>query len=368
VCTILEWTRAGILWFTFSRAHFESLGFSMKNRRAFIGFDGFVDSIIRVVDCHGGDGKTYIGSVGDFGRRILGASGKSTNIELETAGEKIGGNGPILSEALRKLGLSTTYIGTVDHEIFKQFSVDNSAIAIGKPGKTQALEFGDGKIIFGEMHDVARVNIDWVFRHIGRQRFAEILNSCDLLCFVNWTMLIGLGSILEFVGGEVVDGEKIFFFDLADPEKRTAADLRAMCSAMGNFSRRGKVILGTNLKEAGHVLSAIGRSENVAETRSSMVEAAAAMREILGIHACFVHANTMAAGCDGTVASVAGYFSTHPKILTGAGDHFNAGFLGEYSSNFNMLSALHAGSATAKYYVDSATSPNLQQMEGELVI
>jgi hypothetical protein len=115
-------------------------------------------------------------------------------------------------------------------------------------------------------------------------------------------MLIGLGSILEFASGEIVDGEKMGFFDLADPEKRTVADLRAMCSAMGKFSRHGKVILGTNLKEAGHVLSAIGEGENVAETHESMVKAATEMRKILGIHACFVHANTMAAGCDGTVA------------------------------------------------------------------
>jgi hypothetical protein len=175
------------LEFTFFRIRLKCQPISMRKRRAFIGFDGFVDSIVRVVDCHKSDGRTLISSIDAFGQRILGAKGKSTNVELETVSKKIGGNGPILSEALRQLGLSTTYIGTVEHEMFKQFSRDNGAISIGEPGETLALEFKDGKIIFGEMRDVAKLAIDWIFRHVGRQYFAEILNSCDLLCFVNWT-------------------------------------------------------------------------------------------------------------------------------------------------------------------------------------
>jgi hypothetical protein len=47
-----------------------------------------------------------------------------------------------------------------------------------------------------------------------------------------------------------------------------------MCDVMGNFTKRGKVILGTNLKEAGHILSAVGENENIAETHESMVDCA----------------------------------------------------------------------------------------------
>jgi hypothetical protein len=136
---------------------------------------------------------------------------------------------------------------------------------------------------------------------------------------------------------------------------------------MGNFAKRGKVILGTNLKEAGHVLSAIGENGHVVEACESMIDAAVAMQKILHIQACFVHANTMAAGYDGTAASVNGYFSSHPKILTGAGDHFNAGFLSEYVNTFDILSALNFGSATAKYYVNNAISPNIQEAKGTIM-
>ncbi|MDR1256019.1 MAG: hypothetical protein LBJ94_03820 [Puniceicoccales bacterium] len=334
----------------------------MSIKGAFIGFDGFVDRIIRVIDHWGSGGKVHVDSIGDFGRKILAASGKSTNIELESICEKIGGNGPLLSEALRKLGTKTIYVGTIGHEIFDKFAADNNAISIGQPGKSQALEFNDGKVIFGEMCDVAKVDLDLILRHVGRQKFIETLRACDLLCFVNWTMLTKLNGILEFVLGEVGAG-KIFFFDLADPAKRTADDIRSICTLIGNFSELGKVILGANLREAAQILAALGKDEQAEETRESMTNAAKIIGESIGIEACFVHANTMAAGYDGTSACVNGYFSPHPKISTGAGDHFNAGFLQEYVATFNLSMALHGGSAAAKYYVDNAMAPSLTQVK-----
>jgi hypothetical protein len=66
----------------------------MKNKLAFFGFDGFVDTIIRAVDYYDGNDKIYMNSIGDFGRRILDASGKSTNIELETVCKKSAGMVP----------------------------------------------------------------------------------------------------------------------------------------------------------------------------------------------------------------------------------------------------------------------------------
>ncbi|MDR0595703.1 MAG: carbohydrate kinase family protein [Puniceicoccales bacterium] len=334
----------------------------MKKKQVFIGFDGFIDTILHAIDYRDGDNEIYIDSIGDFGRRILDASGKSTNIELKTVCKKIGGNGPLLSEALRKLDFNTTYIGTIEHEIFSQFSRDNGAMAIGQPGETQALEFSDGKIIFGEMHGVAKVDLTCILKHVGRQKFSEVLRSCNLACFVNWTMLTNLNGILEFILDEIGSG-KAFFFDLADPAKRTEADIRSICAIMGKFNALGPVILGVNLKEAGHILSALGKSNSVAEERESMGTAAKIIRESIGISACFVHANTMSVGYDGNHSFAEGYFSQHPKISTGAGDHFNGGFLNEYTKAFDLAAALHSGSAAAKYYVENAAPPTATQIQ-----
>ncbi|MDR0715575.1 MAG: PfkB family carbohydrate kinase [Puniceicoccales bacterium] len=87
------------------------------------------------------------------------------------------------------------------------------------------------------------------------------------------------------------------------------------------------------------------------------------IRESIGISACFVHANTMSAGYDGKHSFAEGYFSRHPKISTGAGDHFNGGLLSEYTKTFDLTAALHSGSAAAKYYVENAAPPNTIQIQ-----
>ena len=69
---------------------------------AFIGLDGFVDEIIRVVDQRQ-SALDYVPmkTITDLGKRVLGAAQKSTNIELVVERTKIGGNGPIDRKSTR---------------------------------------------------------------------------------------------------------------------------------------------------------------------------------------------------------------------------------------------------------------------------
>src|SRR5690349_18736500 len=79
---------------------------------AFVGIDGFVDEILHVVDKRENAQKyERIRTIGKMAERISGAAGKSTNIELVIRQTKLGGNGPIMANALANLGLKTTYIG-----------------------------------------------------------------------------------------------------------------------------------------------------------------------------------------------------------------------------------------------------------------
>jgi hypothetical protein len=52
--------------------------------------------------------------------------------------------------------------------------------------------------------------------------------------------------------------DRIYFFDLADPEKRSVEDLRAALAAIAKFAQFGRVTLGLNLKEAQQVGPALG--------------------------------------------------------------------------------------------------------------
>lgn len=343
----------------------------MSQRNALIGFDGFIDVVVHAVDHCDENKKIYINTIEQFGKRIVEAGGKSTNIELDVVDKKIGGNGPILSEALRILGMSTTYIGTLGDpnlNIFSEFLKKNNTFSIGNPGETRAIEFNDGKILLGEMYDVAQVNAGSVLKVCDKQTLRQLTNKSDILCFVNWTMLLNLNSIFDLFLDEIITrDDHIFFFDLADPSKRKKDDIYSLCQYIRKFSSKGFSILGLNLNEALCVLSALEIKHELIEEKDSMLKAVEIIQKQIECHIVFIHANAMSVGYNGDSSYVSGYFSEHPKILTGAGDHFNAGFLFDYVNNHDLKSALHFGSATAKYYVDYACSPNITQVTKTII-
>ena len=76
------------------------------------GLDGFVDNIIDVVDKRA-DAMQYT-RVETIGRWAIGsarAAGLSSNLELVVRQQKLGGNGPIMANALIENGLNVSYIG-----------------------------------------------------------------------------------------------------------------------------------------------------------------------------------------------------------------------------------------------------------------
>ena len=68
-----------------------------KALKLLLGFDGFIDEIIHVVDKRiDSENFKRIETIEDLAKRIQKASGLSTNIELVPVAKKIGGNGPIM--------------------------------------------------------------------------------------------------------------------------------------------------------------------------------------------------------------------------------------------------------------------------------
>src|SRR5689334_22483537 len=79
---------------------------------AFVGLDGFVDEIIHVVDKRdNAESFARLPTIARLAERLAGAAGKSTNIELVNHLTKLGGNGPIMANALASFGIRVTYLG-----------------------------------------------------------------------------------------------------------------------------------------------------------------------------------------------------------------------------------------------------------------
>ncbi|TAG26437.1 MAG: carbohydrate kinase family protein, partial [Verrucomicrobia bacterium] len=71
-------------------------------KRALVGLDGFVDTIVKPVGTRQSQGDAFsaIATIPEFATRIAGAAGKSANLELYPLMDKLGGNGPIMAAAL----------------------------------------------------------------------------------------------------------------------------------------------------------------------------------------------------------------------------------------------------------------------------
>src|SRR5437879_11037353 len=171
---------------------------------AFVGLDGFVDEILHVVDKRESAEKYLrLPTIAQYAGRLAAAAGRSTNVELVSQLTKLGGNGPIMANALASFGLKVTYLGILGypnlHPVFSEFARRAEVHSIAEPGYTDALEFEDGKIMLGKHQSLRQVNWENIQARFGRDNFARQFQSADLVGFVNWTMLTSMSDIWSAV-------------------------------------------------------------------------------------------------------------------------------------------------------------------------
>src|SRR5690242_18043150 len=166
----------------------------LPSTRAVVGFDGFVDEIIAVVDKrYSGEHYEPVRTIAAMSEKIGCASGESSNYELVVKRRKLGGNGPIMANALACLGLSVTYIGNLGypdiHLVFRDFAMRADVRSIAEPGHTDALEFEDGKLMLGKHESLGEVYWDNLIARVGRDELHGLMDGATLIGMVNWTML-----------------------------------------------------------------------------------------------------------------------------------------------------------------------------------
>jgi sugar/nucleoside kinase (ribokinase family) len=131
---------------------------------------------------------------------------------------------------------------------------------------------------------------------------------------------------------------------------------------LSRFQDQVDVILGLNLKEAVEVADVLGLPGRD-DPEAAIETTARAIREELNLACVVIHPRRAAAAAiDGESARFDGPFVHQPKISTGAGDHFNAGFCLARVLGFSLAESLCLGVATSGHYVRTAASPTAQQL------
>ena len=347
---------------------------ALSSKQAVLGLDGFVDTIVTPVGLRAGQGDNFtpITTITEFGQRILGAAGKSTNIELYPRMDKLGGNGPIMANAVLAQGAQVTYIGAlgspVVHPVFADLAQHAKVISLCAAAATTAAEFSDGKIMLGMMKSLDEITPARIDEALGADTYKQTIGTADLVALVNWTMIPNMTAVFTDLVTRVLPQVpakpgRLFFFDLADPEKRSTADLVYALTTIAQFEQFGAVSLGLNLKEAQQVFAALGFGTET-ETESGLRAMAEKIRAHLDLTTVIVHPKESAscATRDGTFW-VPGPYAAQPLITTGAGDHFNAGFVNGQLMGLSPESCLTLGVSTSGHYVRTARSPSLADLE-----
>ncbi|QNN24464.1 carbohydrate kinase family protein [Planctomycetales bacterium ZRK34] len=344
-----------------------------------VGFDGMVDTILAVVNKRRGpEDYEPISQMSEFGQKIVAAAGKSSNYEMVVKQVKLGGNGPIMANALCHIGLPVTYIGGIGHpELHPAYQplADGCAecLPIADPGYTDAVEFDDGKLMFGKLNNTRLINPDAIRKHIGDDKLKAIFARSAVVSMVNWTMLAYTSDIWKYLLADILpdvkweNGQGRIFIDLTDPEKRTRDDLIEATQLISKMQEYADVTLGLNLKESEQVAAALDIATG-SDPGAGIEATAEAIREKLEINTVLIHPLKSAAAArlepDGSVVTAfsPAPYTKKPVLSTGAGDNFNAGCCIGWLAGLPLDQMLTVGNAVSGYYVRNAGSPTLDQL------
>jgi len=343
--------------------------FDASKINVMVGLDGFVDLIIDVVDKRTGpEAYTRVETIADLGARITRAAGLSSNLELVVRQEKLGGNGPIMANAMIEAGVAVTYIGNLGrpavHPVFAGMAKRCKAChSLAAPGTTDALEFRDGKIMMGKHQSLKEVTYDRMLEVVGKAGLKSIWEKSNLIALTNWTMIQSQTEIWKRLHKDMAKVKApsgaILFTDLADPEKRAEKDIAEAVTFLKNFRSSHRVVLGVNQKESMEVGVALGMQFEPDQIEKNAV----ALRKALDLDAVVIHPTKNAAcATEKGSATFDGPYCQNPKLTTGAGDNFNAGFCLGLLAGLDPVEMLAAGVSNSGFYVrngHSATSKDL---------
>ena len=274
----------------------------LASKHALVGLDGFVDSIIRVVQkkTKSGD-RTHYPSISSLAERIAAAAGKSTALELTIQTVKLGGNGPIMANALCSFDLPLTYIGAVGdvdgdgvHPVFQPMANACEVIVVAETAYTDALEFNDGKLMLQKMECLDNLSYDSIIACTGEEGLFNLFEKADAVALNHWSSIPHMTELWQRIQSDICpklsERPRHIFFDLADPQKRDSEDIADALQTLAKFQSWYDTSLGLNEKEGEHICGVLGLNPSGDTKEELMMARATAIRNALGIHSVVVWA------------------------------------------------------------------------------
>lgn len=339
-------------------------------KKALVGFDGYIDLIQKVVRSSEKESKQYFCGLGEMGNHIAAAAGKSAQLEICTVTKKAGGNGPIMANCLAHLGIQNHCIGTMGrptiHESFSHIHSNCNLISVGEPGITNALEFEDGKLMLSELSTFHTLDWTYILDLQGAALIDQYLSESDLIAMVDWANLPLCTQLWKQMHQHIRRAgfsDKIYFFDLCDPSKKTPDEISTVLGVISAFRQLGTVILGLNENEAMKVHQVLEPANGPISDALGLDTITQNIFNAMDIDLLLIHPNdrTVIVTKDG-VRTFKGHIVQAPKVLTGGGDNLNAGFCFGLLNLFSIEESAILGMATSGAYIQNGNSPTVADL------
>ena len=337
---------------------------TLRGKSVTAGFDGFTDAIVRIIrKKQTGKPTAFFKTIKQFGEYIIKKQSASFSLEVEEKSVKLGGNMPIMANTMGTLGVSVNCIGAFGHPqphpVFRAMSTNCHIYSFADPGMATAFEFNDGKMFLAHMGALNTTGWEAIKQTIGPNKLLDLFRHSQMVCLLNWSEIdastgIWHGLIKDILPTDNNSHKQSIFVDLSDCSKRSDDSLSEALKLLKQFGAYGNVILSLNKNEAGIISKLLTGKKNEEFPAKQGIK----IFDSLQLHTLLIHSakETWAFRHD-TQFALQTFYTASPKISTGAGDNFNAGFCTAHLLEFDLPSALLFANAVAGAYVRKGSPP-----------
>lgn len=339
---------------------------SSSEKSAFLGFDACIDYIIRIVrEKKDNEIASFFNDSTQFGEFLIDLNNKSCGVELQTKLSKIGGNMVITGNALGNLGIMVECAGTFGLPdilpVFRTMSANCSLHTIGDTISATALEFSNSKVIMFDPGPYNNLTWDGIKKLLGAEQIKEMISGKQLISFLNWSEIENSSQIWKGVLDDILPvleqgkTKPLFFTDFSDCSRKSKSEIQFAINLLGRFGNYFKVVISLNQNEADLIARALDLHDYVSD-----VEFVTELYSRCNADVLVIHRTKDALAYDGVeYQKCETFFCEEPKILTGGGDNFNAGFCFAMLNDFNLFQSLLVANAVAGSYVKTGLSPGV---------
>ncbi len=344
----------------------------LENKKILIGFDGFIDVIYRVIkDKNSLNEEKWFNTINEFGNYTVNKSNSSFNLNINKVVTKIGGNAPILANALSNVGFKPTCIGAfgeydIEH-VFNEIHNNCHLVSVCNPGMCYALEFTDGKIMLGDNNDIDKLSWDLLIEKIGMDKILDYFINYDLISILNWGEIDGIHTIYEGISKEILpniqkDKTKTIFCDLSDFSYKDKSKILELLKIFDKINQKFNVVLSVNTNESMLLYKAIFDENLIISEQTDVCMFIQEIFKKINVDQLILHDKNMS-----VVVDDKGYISYNndpitPKISTGGGDNFNSGYCTGILLGYEKEDCLRMGVMSGNYYVENGNSIDLEKL------